>query len=366
MPWHATPLSPITTVAMATILKRIAVIGRGTSRTIFLRWFPSGRWTSEVDSSHSGSDNAYGCVVSDNGTYAPCRQGWLRKCGARCFLFPLVVFPLLQDVNAEEGNNFFLKASKSVPRIGRNTRNKEDFDNFFLKASKSVPRIGRRNQMVTQENSNEEDTDSLGKLLKCTYLKKNTERELINFALDPTWSEIAEKYEYYPEIFNSETLKKLEEELGDDPSIYEWDKSFKQNFIYNSSSNLNLFNMTKSLEYTKSNFDTHSFVKEVMDKKIVFQVVKMKDSTLIYINDKDNLSLTDLSLSVASRFNNTPIGTTLVGSALQGVSQGFAAKLSRKLKKSVFLSCNLEEDRMLIPVVEKELFSEIKNNADKF
>ncbi|XP_023707959.1 uncharacterized protein LOC111864713 [Cryptotermes secundus] len=48
-------------------------------------------------------------------------------------------------ISAEEtGTNFFLKASKSVPRIGR----RSEYDNFFLKASKSVPRIGRRREMA--------------------------------------------------------------------------------------------------------------------------------------------------------------------------------------------------------------------------
>jgi hypothetical protein len=47
-------------------------------------------------------------------------------------------------ISAEDtGTNFFLKASKSVPRIGR----RSEYDNFFPKASKSVPRIGRRRDM---------------------------------------------------------------------------------------------------------------------------------------------------------------------------------------------------------------------------
>ncbi|XP_069688185.1 uncharacterized protein ETH isoform X2 [Periplaneta americana] len=44
----------------------------------------------------------------------------------------------------DSGTNFFLKASKSVPRIGR----RSEYDNFFLKASKSVPRIGRRRELA--------------------------------------------------------------------------------------------------------------------------------------------------------------------------------------------------------------------------
>nr|CAD7263332.1 unnamed protein product [Timema shepardi] len=60
----------------------------------------------------------------------------------RCFIGLLsvsIVAMLVAPASADDGT-FFLKASKTVPRIGR----RGDFDNFFLKASKSVPRIGRR------------------------------------------------------------------------------------------------------------------------------------------------------------------------------------------------------------------------------
>ncbi|PSN34798.1 hypothetical protein C0J52_24369 [Blattella germanica] len=57
----------------------------------------------------------------------------------------VVVSTLAVGATGEDGagTNFFLKASKSVPRIGR----RSEYDNFFLKASKSVPRIGRRREL---------------------------------------------------------------------------------------------------------------------------------------------------------------------------------------------------------------------------
>jgi len=42
----------------------------------------------------------------------------------------------------DTGTNFFLKASKSVPRIGR----RSEYD-IYLKTPKNVPRIGRRREM---------------------------------------------------------------------------------------------------------------------------------------------------------------------------------------------------------------------------
>lgn len=52
----------------------------------------------------------------------------------------LVLLLLVYVTAADETPGFFIKLSKSVPRIGR----RGDFENFFLKQSKSVPRIGRR------------------------------------------------------------------------------------------------------------------------------------------------------------------------------------------------------------------------------
>ncbi|XP_058834880.1 uncharacterized protein LOC131692053 isoform X2 [Topomyia yanbarensis] len=63
----------------------------------------------------------------------------------------LLMLTIVYVVAAAETPGFFIKLSKSVPRIGR----RGDFENFFLKQSKSVPRIGRRSGYVppAQETS---------------------------------------------------------------------------------------------------------------------------------------------------------------------------------------------------------------------
>ncbi|XP_049542166.1 uncharacterized protein LOC125955214 isoform X2 [Anopheles darlingi] len=52
----------------------------------------------------------------------------------------LLGWVICYTATATESPGFFIKLSKSVPRIGR----RGDLENFFLKQSKSVPRIGRR------------------------------------------------------------------------------------------------------------------------------------------------------------------------------------------------------------------------------
>ncbi|KAJ8976690.1 hypothetical protein NQ317_018203 [Molorchus minor] len=104
---------------------------------------------------------------------------------------------------------FFVKASKSVPRIGkRGSKNSAEFEKFFLKASKSVPRIGRRN-----ENSYEAPYyESVENGISETQSKY------------PRWSEIAERYQHDPQSYSSqEVLARLEGQPTNDPTVYDWD-----------------------------------------------------------------------------------------------------------------------------------------------
>ncbi|XP_063905530.1 uncharacterized protein LOC135124412 [Zophobas morio] len=69
---------------------------------------------------------------------------------------------------------------------------------FFMKASKSVPRIGRRNENFEYGQG----------------VEKRDQGAI--------WSDIADRFEYEPELLTSpEILEQLE--MGDDPSAYDWD-----------------------------------------------------------------------------------------------------------------------------------------------
>ncbi|XP_058124032.1 uncharacterized protein LOC131281680 [Anopheles ziemanni] len=67
-----------------------------------------------------------------------------------------VLFGLICYALGGESPGFFIKLSKSVPRIGR----RGDLENFFLKQSKSVPRIGRRAGGYHMESSSPEESGS--------------------------------------------------------------------------------------------------------------------------------------------------------------------------------------------------------------
>ncbi|KAJ8931171.1 hypothetical protein NQ314_015946 [Rhamnusium bicolor] len=121
-----------------------------------------------------------------------------------------------------------------------------------------------------------------------------------------------------------------------------------------------------NVEYTATRFNVHKFMEEITEKKIIFQVIKMLDSLFIYINDKDQPYFNDLSLAMKNRYDNSAIGTSLIGNFTEDISKTVACRISKKVNKSVYLSYNIEQDRLLIPLIEKRLYEEIKTNPNKF
>lgn len=122
----------------------------------------------------------------------------------------------------------------------------------------------------------------------------------------------------------------------------------------------------KSVQYVPSNFEIHSFKAEILEKKIVYQVIKMENSLLIYINDLENSQFMDLSLAMNNRYENEAIGTRLIGDFTEEISKNIACRIAKKLQKVVYISYNLGQERFSTPLIEKRLYEEIKNNPDKF
>lgn len=92
----------------------------------------------------------------------------------------------------------------------------------------------------------------------------------------------------------------------------------------------------------------------------------MKDSLLIYVNDKDNNTFIDLSLAVKNRHNDIPVGTQILGSQHDDYSKSMACRFSKRIGKVVYFSCNIVQDRSLVPLMEKRILEEIKLHPDKF
>ncbi|XP_045481070.1 uncharacterized protein LOC123685420 [Harmonia axyridis] len=99
-------------------------------------------------------------------------------------LFAITVCCVLSFVVGQDSamDDFFMKASKNIPRIGRSNSksskgSNDDFENFFLKASKSVPRIGRRDRPeierpVADYSNSDSDKAYSGLVLPLSELSK--------------------------------------------------------------------------------------------------------------------------------------------------------------------------------------------------
>lgn len=123
---------------------------------------------------------------------------------------------------------------------------------------------------------------------------------------------------------------------------------------------------SKVREYVESSFNIHVFNENIFERNIVFQVVKMQESCMVFINDKEDPQLLNLTLSLMSRFEKEPISTNLIGLSADNTSNNIATKLTKKLKKAVYVSYNLEDSRTLTPAVEKRLYDEIRTNPNNF
>lgn len=121
-----------------------------------------------------------------------------------------------------------------------------------------------------------------------------------------------------------------------------------------------------TIEYTVSKFNFHNFKDQILEKKLIFQIIKMQDSLIVYVNDKDDNNFSDLSLAMNNRHDNTPIATKLIGNPPEDFSEAVACRFSKRTGKVVYFSCNVTQDRILVPLIEKRIIEEMKAHPDKF
>lgn len=120
------------------------------------------------------------------------------------------------------------------------------------------------------------------------------------------------------------------------------------------------------IEYIKPSFLLHAFQLELENRVIFYQVIKMKDSLYIWIGNKNNPLLSNLSLAMQTRYDKIPLATKLLGEELDTTSRNIACRLSKRLNKVVYVSFNVEESNFNVPLIEKRLNEEINKYPDKF
>jgi hypothetical protein len=117
------------------------------------------------------------------------------------------------------------------------------------------------------------------------------------------------------------------------------------------------------MKSTISKFHNHFFAADVSGQTINFRVLKMEDSLFIYIGTKDSETFDEIGLAMLLPGKKEAISTSVVGST---ESRDIAQKLSLRLNKPVFISCNANVDRITGPLIEKMLLQEITERPEFF
>lgn len=91
----------------------------------------------------------------------------------------------------------------------------------------------------------------------------------------------------------------------------------------------------------------------------------MSDSIFIYIGQGDNEIFNEMAVAMPMA-NSEVISTRIIGDDVGCESQEMAKTFAKKLNKQVFLSCNVDSDKMIRPMLAKHLSEEIKNRPEAF
>ncbi|XP_055319971.1 uncharacterized protein LOC129577263 [Sitodiplosis mosellana] len=118
-----------------------------------------------------------------------------------------------------------------------------------------------------------------------------------------------------------------------------------------------------TIEKVESRWKTHYFTAEISEEIFTFRVLKMAQSLLIYIGQLENESLDELAMAVPVE---DFVSTTIIGTVHGCDSQELAQQFTRRLKKQIFISCNVTSNNLTRVMLVKRIAEEMKNVPDAF
>ncbi|XP_041375792.1 proteasome assembly chaperone 4-like [Gigantopelta aegis] len=119
-----------------------------------------------------------------------------------------------------------------------------------------------------------------------------------------------------------------------------------------------------SLVDCEHSLHVHSFQTKILDTTVFFQVIKLNNSFHLFVGNVPTLQ--NMAMSMNTKYENVPTVNHLFGNRTDSTSSSIAQKLAKKTGKQVFVSCNLEYNQTMLPLVEKHIFDELKAHPDKF
>ncbi|XP_051952471.1 proteasome assembly chaperone 4-like [Xyrauchen texanus] len=109
----------------------------------------------------------------------------------------------------------------------------------------------------------------------------------------------------------------------------------------------------------------HDFCEKILEQQVHFHVMKMSGGFFLWIGS--NPVLSNLAVSINSKYGSTPLSTLVLGDTSDTTPTSLAQRLTKKTKKQVFVSYNLPlSDSNLLLLVENRIKQEMELHPDQF
>ncbi|XP_051500478.1 proteasome assembly chaperone 4-like [Myxocyprinus asiaticus] len=109
----------------------------------------------------------------------------------------------------------------------------------------------------------------------------------------------------------------------------------------------------------------HDFCEKILEQQVHFHVMKMSGGFFLWIGS--NPVLSNLAVSMNSKYGSMPLSTLVLGDTSDTTPNSLAQRLTKKTKKQVFVSYNLPlTDSNLLLLVENRIKQEMELHPDKF
>ncbi|KAL2089388.1 hypothetical protein ACEWY4_014076 [Coilia grayii] len=115
----------------------------------------------------------------------------------------------------------------------------------------------------------------------------------------------------------------------------------------------------------EGSISVHNFSEKLMEQVIHFHVMKLDGGFFLWVGTAPVLS--NLAVSMCSRFDSTPLSSLVMGDPSDPTPNTLAQRLTKRTKKQVFVSYNLPGSHsQLSLLVEERIKKELELHPEKF
>ncbi|XP_051929607.1 proteasome assembly chaperone 4 [Hippocampus zosterae] len=109
----------------------------------------------------------------------------------------------------------------------------------------------------------------------------------------------------------------------------------------------------------------HNFSERFMEQTVHFHVMKLSGAFFIWVGSSPLLS--NLAVSMSSKYDSMPLSTLVMGDPSDTAPTSLAQRLAKKTKKQVFVSYSLPmTNSSLSLLVENRIKKELELHPEKF